>query len=254
MPVSGDLRDYLMSGVVERIARSAERDAFVLRGGALTRIWLAPERRPARDLDFVGDFAFDVADTRARLERALAAPVADAIAIGAIAATPMWEHTAFPGVRAAIAIGLDRADLRMTIDIGFGDPLVPPATAIAFAGSASTVEVRAVRPETQLAWKLHGLAEQGAEWRPKDLADAWRIAKRVALDDARLADAITAAFGSRGFTRAQATELFALPHWATKTARVRWPRPEPLADAIAELHARLAPVLAALPTTTGWPA
>jgi hypothetical protein len=35
----------------------------------------------------------------------------------------------------------------------------------AFAGTTG-IDVRAVRPETQLAWKLHALAEMGNGWRP----------------------------------------------------------------------------------------
>lgn len=233
--------------MIARIARSPEGGSFVLRGGILTRAWIAPLRRPARDLDYVGDFPFDVADTARRLAPALAMELPDAVRIDAARAAVrgIWLDTEFPGVRVELAIGLGRPDQRLSIDIGFRDPLVPPATQVELDGGIIT---RAVRPETQLAWKLHGLAEMGTSWRPKDLSDLWAIATRVPLALAALPPAIDAAFTSRGMSGSAAAEVLNAPHWKTKTARVRWasqPRdgvPD-LAQTLADVRERLAPVL-----------
>jgi hypothetical protein len=217
----------------------------------LTRAWVAPLRRPARDLDYVGDFPFDVEDTARRLLPALAMELPDGVQLDAARAAVrgIWLDTAFPGVRVDLAIGLGRPDQRLSIDIGFGDPLVPPATIIALASVLDGgVTARAVRPETQLAWKLHGLAGMGASWRPKDLADLWAIATRVPLDRAALPPAIAAAFGSRGVPTSAAAEVLYAAHWSTKSARLKWaaqPRdgvPD-LAQTLADVRARLAPVL-----------
>jgi Nucleotidyl transferase AbiEii toxin, Type IV TA system len=221
----------------------------------LTRAWIAPLRRPARDLDYVGDFPFDVDDTARRLRPALELELPDGVRIDAARAAfrGIWLDTAFPGVRVELALGLGRADQRLSIDIGFGDPLVPPATdfalgALGALGGLGGITARAVRPETQLAWKLHGLAEMGASWRPKDLADLWAIATRVPLDPAALPPAIAAAFESRGFAIAAAVEILYAEHWSTKTARLKWaaqPRdgvPD-LAQTLADVRERLAPVL-----------
>jgi hypothetical protein len=239
----------VLAGVVERVARSASRAAFVLRGGVLTRAWVHPTPRPARDLDYVGAFAFDVDDTARQFAAALATPADDDVRAdpASLRAESMWTTTAFPGVRLTFAVGIDAPDGELTVDVGFNDPIVPDAVELAFAGSTGEVAVRAVRPETQLAWKLHGLAEMTTSWRPKDLHDAWLIATRCRLEDAALVPAIAAAFASRGFSRAAATGVLAAPHWDTKTARVRWDRTPPLDRALTELRARLADTLATLP-------
>jgi hypothetical protein len=254
-PLAEAVRHHLILGVIARIAAAPEGAGFVLRGGALTRAWVAPLRRPARDLDYVGDFPFSVEDTARRLAPALAAEhpgdVPDGVQIDAARAATrgIWLDTLFPGVRVELAIGLHRADQRLSIDIGFGDPLVPPAGLVRLdADVIASVVARAVRPETQLAWKLHGLAEMGGSWRPKDLADLWAIATRVPLDDDALGPAITAAFESRGMAAAQAAAVLHGPHWATMTARVRWAaRPRDgvpdLAQTLAHVRERLAPVL-----------
>ena len=224
----------------------------------LTRAWIAPLRRPARDLDYVGDFPFDVDDTARRLRPALATELPDGVRIDAARATfrGIWQGTAFPGVRVELALGLGRADQQLSIDIGFGDPLVPPAMVIVLgdvlgdvlSDARDGIAVRAVRPETQLAWKLHGLAEMGPSWRPKDLADLWAIATRVPLEAAALPPAIAAAFESRGFPISAAAEILYAEHWSTKTARLKWaaqPRdgvPD-LAQTLADVRERLAPVL-----------
>jgi len=247
-----EMRHHLMAGVIERIARSPERDAFVLRGGMLTRAWVAPVPRPTRDLDFVGDFAFDRDATARRFATALELDLADDVKIdrASLAASPMWVDSGFPGVRVTLALGLGVVDQKLTIDVGFNDPLVPAPVTLAFPGSTGRVEVRAVRPETQLAWKLHALAEMTTSWRPKDLHDLWLITGHVALDAHDLPPAIRAAFESRGFTRAQARGVLDAPHWATKTSRLRWERTLPLEHVVAEVRARLAKPLADLPE---WP-
>jgi hypothetical protein len=244
----GGAHHRVLAGIVERVARSPQREAFVLRGGVLTRHLVAPAPRPARDLDYVGDFAFDVADTAARFAAASGVVIDDGVCIDAasLRVEPLWLHSAFPGVRLVLAAGLDAADREFTVDVGFNDPLVPPAIDVTFQGTTGEIAVRAVRAETQLAWKLHGLAEHGAGFRPKDLHDAHLIATRCRLDDAALDAALAAAFASRGYPREAALGVLTAAHWATKTARVRWSHAQPLDRVVAELRARLDHVLAAL--------
>ena len=149
---------------------------------------------------------------------------------GKLAATGIWQDTAFPGVHLDLAIGVGRVDEVIGIDVGFNDPLVPPPT-------TWDNGVCAVRPETMLAWKLHGLTTMGDGWRPKDVADLWLIATRVPLERALVPAAVRAAFDSRG--DAIDARVFAHPRWTTKTARVRWARAHgvELAVVIAELRA-----------------
>jgi len=244
--VAQAVRHHLLSGLIERVARSPHREAFVLRGGMLTRAWVAPDRRPTRDLDFVGDFEFSVEETARLFRPALAIELPDDIVIdpARLAVRGMWLESEFPGTHLEVTIGLGVADQTVGIDVGFRDPLVPAATWVELPGLATAV--RAVRPETQLAWKLHCLAEMGTSWRPKDVADLWLVTSRVTLEPAAMPPAIEVAFTSRGFTVEQAAQVFAAPHWETKTARLRWEPyrkqfPE-LPRVISDLRARFEPV------------
>jgi hypothetical protein len=244
------LRHHLLIGLAVRLARVSE-DAFVLRGGLATRAWIAGKaRRATKDLDCVGDFPFDLDDTVRRFRPALDVDLGDGVRFdpARFTARGIWLETAFPGVRMSVTSGVTALDQELTVDIGFADPLVPPTTSLVLADA----RVRAVRPETQAAWKLHGLAEMQTSWRPKDLADLWLITRHVPLVEDDLVPAIDAAFSSRGFTRAQAAATLADPLWATKTARLRW---EPyratlpdLAQAVADVRAHFAPAIARLMT------
>jgi Nucleotidyl transferase AbiEii toxin, Type IV TA system len=238
------MRQHVMLGIVRRLARVS--DAFVLRGGLLTALWIAPRSRPTRDLDFVGDFAFDLEATQRRFAPALAIDLADDVRIdpASLRASPMWLDSEFPGVRLGFRGGLRAIDQELSIDVGFNDPLVPAAVERVIDGD----RIRVVRPETQLAWKLHALAEMTTSWRPKDLADASLILAHVPLVDHELVPAITAAFQSRGFSRASATGLFEAAHWPTKTSRLRWDKhTTPLAETVAAIRTRLAPIFDQLP-------
>ena len=235
------VRHHLMRGVIDRIG--ATRNDFVLRGGYATREWIDPLPRPTRDLDYVGDFRFSIDGCVDRLEAALALELDDGVRIDPkkTVARGIWLDTQFPGVHVDVAIGIERADQRLGMDIGFNDPLVPAPTT--WPSGA-----RVVRPETQLAWKLHALVEMADSWRPKDLADLFLIVTRVALDQDALPSAIDAAFTSRKFTIAQATRAFEGDRWTTKSARVRWASHRGLAleDVISEVSSRLAPAFATL--------
>ncbi|MEO8552621.1 MAG: nucleotidyl transferase AbiEii/AbiGii toxin family protein [Kofleriaceae bacterium] len=241
------MRRHVMLGVVGRLARTPARATFVLRGGLLTSLWIDPVPRPTRDLDFVGDFAFDLEATRAAFAPTLITPLDDDIVLdpASLRASGLWLDTPFPGVRLELRCGLGAVDQDLSIDVGFCDPLVPPTVEREVRGAT----IRAIRPELQLAWKLHALAEMTASWRPKDLADVALILRHVQIVDADLVAAIVAAFESRGFSRTRAVELFDAAYWPTKTSRLRWePRQPSLAETLAEVHARLAPILASLPS------
>lgn len=244
------VRHHLLTAIAERLARTGEGSSFVLRGGLLTRAWVAPAPRPTRDLDYVGDFAFDVADTVRRFAPALAVAHADDVVFdpARLQAEGIWLHTAFPGVRMTVALGIGLVDQDVSLDIGFRDPLVPAATWVTTPSGAA---LRAIRPETQVAWKLHALAEMAASFRPKDLADLWLITKHVALEPAALGPAIVAAFESRAFTLASARDVLEAPHWATKSSRIRWRTQRPtgpeLAPILDAVRAYLRPILLELP-------
>lgn len=247
------LRHHLLEGLLRRLAASPVAGDFVLRGGLLTRLW--SPGRCTTDLDLVGDYPFDVDATSARLRAMARMPVDDGLQVDASAVRTrgIWLDTDFPGVRAQIPMGFGPNVFVVSADVGFGDPLVPPAhweevpTLI-----GETPRLRLCHPACQAAWKLHGLAECGAKFRPKDLADLDRTVAAQALSVDDLAPAVVAAFTSREFTVQQALDILDAPFWATRRAAARWAStgaPGDLAETLARVRRVLAPTFARLTET-----
>ncbi|MEN0067527.1 MAG: nucleotidyl transferase AbiEii/AbiGii toxin family protein [Myxococcota bacterium] len=245
------MRHHLLEGLLRRLAHSPVRNDFVLRGGLMTRVW--SPGRSTQDLDLVGDHDFDVAMTTERLRAIGQVSIDDGLQVdgAAVRTKGIWLHTAFPGIRAQIPVGFGETVIVVTADVGYGDPLVPPAQEMDYPSLiGAPPHIRACAPETQVAWKLHGLAECGPRFRPKDLADLCRIIKGVPLEDAVLTPAIDAAFASRGFSYESARTTLSAAHWTAKSASRRWrdsETPGDLQTTLETVRKRLAAALARLP-------
>jgi Nucleotidyl transferase AbiEii toxin, Type IV TA system len=266
-PLDETVRHHVLEGLLRRLSRLPSAADFVLRGSMLTRACVAPRVRVADDVDFVATFPHDVEDTARRFALALtSAEIEDEVCIEveSFRARGIWLQTAFPGVRLSVRAGLGRAEQTLQIDVGFNDPLIPPAQRMDYPMLLGPpVPVWAVRPETAVAWKLHGLAEMGPHgWRPKDLYDLYLFGESVSLDRSALTAAIEAAFLSRGYAVADAIAVFTMPDWwSLKSARVKWTeyrRAQPTAEGadnlqaiVHRVHAGLKPALRALNERAG---
>jgi hypothetical protein len=264
-PSSADaIRHRLLEGVLLRLARLPDADSFVLRGGMLMRLWFRPLPRPAGDLDLVSTQPFGVEETARRLVPLLAdRGVDDGVKFDAerFRVEGIWQETDFPGVRMFAAGVVDGVEDDFSVDVTFGEPLVPAPTAADYPlpGRGLTARLRMCRPETITGRKLHALAHTGVQhWRPKDLNDLRLLLGRVPMDFAELPDAIAASFTSRGDTPAAARSLFGRESWwGMKTSAARWydfvsespgqEVPGSLAEVVAEVAQRLGPVLEQLP-------
>jgi hypothetical protein len=265
-PASEVLRQHFLEGVLRRLPAGASAD-FVLRGSMLTRIWAQPFPRVACDLDFLGVFPHSVRDAANRFLPSLAREHEDGIRFGIrrCSAKGIWEETAFPGVRLSMVADVFGQEHHTTVDVGFGDPLVPPAELLAYPLLAGgTANIWAVHPATLIAWKLHGLAEWGEKrWRPKDVLDLWLLTGRFELPAETLAAAIQVAFESRGFAAADADRVLQSGIWESFPAKIRWeqfrraqiglPLDRPVAELVVEIRRRLAPALALLDPSTPTP-
>ena len=240
------------AAVLRRLARTPEVEGLVLRGGLMMRLWSGPVPRPVEDLDFLARFPFDAADTVKQLESVLRVDVGDGFSFGALRSEVIWAETAFPGVRVFVETRLPGVEgtFELRIDTGFGDPMDPgPAWTEYDVGEGGTARVLACRPETLLAWKLHGLFERGkGRFRPKDLFDVSLLTRYAPLDVALLPGALRLAFASRGdslelMERLMAGEFGRSPWSLEKWARYRASQPEGRPEALADVVTAVASAL-----------
>jgi Nucleotidyl transferase AbiEii toxin, Type IV TA system len=271
-PLDETVRRHVLEGILRRLAAVPE-SGFVLRGSMLTRAWVGPGKRMVEDVDLVGVFPHDAAETGRRFRAILGTSGMDdevGFDLPSLRIQGIWLKSAFPGVRLFVQCGMGCADggqypFRVQIDVGFNDPLIPPAYLFDYplVTQGPPLRLWAVRPETAVGWKLHGLAEMGPQgWRPKDLYDLYLITRAVTLMTADLAVAIEAAFRSRGYELAAAEAVFTTPGWwDLKSARVKWADyqrgspdlaiPNNLAAVVQEVYEALRPALRMLAGSTG---
>jgi len=260
-PSAVEMRFRILSGYLCRLARRRDAADLVLRGGMLLRHWFAPWPRPVGDLDLVATYPFDIEETGRRLKAVLAdQQIDDGVAFDTDRhrVQGIWLNTNFPGVRMFASARVEEVHAQFSIDITFGEPLIPPPQLAEYPlTSGPSPKLWMCRRETIVGRKLHALWHMGLmHWRPKDLHDLWLLMRSTPLGTTDLRDSIVASFSSRGDTSADALLLFGdQSWWNTKTASARWydfvsvtpGAPDDLDAIVEETAQRLQPILEQLP-------
>jgi hypothetical protein len=256
MTPDGPTIQRVLEGVLLRLARRPDAAEFVLRGGVLLRHWFAPLPRPVEDVDLVATFPFDVDGAARRCLPVFAdETVADGVTFDAdrVRHEGIWLESGIPGVRVFASAEVAGTEVEFHTDITFG-PFPRPAPVLTDLPTTSGVPARvwACRPEAVAGHKAQALWHRGAlGWRPKDLEDLRRLLARVPMNPADLRAAVFAYVGDVGGTPDDARGMFGPDAWwGMKMVSARWldfadgrAVPRELADVVAEVHARLSPIL-----------
>jgi hypothetical protein len=257
------VRQRLLEGVLLRLARLPDAGGLILRGGVLLRHWFRPVRRPAEDLDLIATFPITAEEASRRLLPVFAdRTVADGVvfAVEETRFEGIWLETGSPGVRGFVTGTAGGVEIDFNVDITVG-PFPRPAPVLGALPTAcgEAARVWMCRPEAVAGQKVQALCHRGLlGWRPKDLNDLRLLLARVPLDDDDLRTAITAYLADVGAAGDQARALFGPESWwGRKMASARWldfvksspgqDVPRDLAAVVAEVAARLAPILKDLP-------
>jgi predicted O-methyltransferase YrrM len=263
--VSEVRRLHMLDGVLRRVSASQWRDALVLRGSMLARMLCGPTWRPCQDVDFLGLWQAGFAESSARLREALGAPVEDGVelTLSSLNITEIFAETNSPGIRLSLPARVDGEDFLLQVDVGFGDPLDPPAqplrypTQVAALDESAPPEVLAVCPETSFAWKVHGLFEfELGHWRSKDLHDLYIWSAHATLRWPVVASAIRLAFESRGTPIEATFRLLSGYFGKSRGSRRAWQAlhaerggrdvPEDLDEVLSAVAETLRPLIAAI--------
>lgn len=259
---------FAIERLLYRLAQSAYRDQFVLKGAMLFSLWAPVPYRSTGDLNLLGQG--DPAPTRmaAIFQAVCGEPVPDdglSFDAGSVKAESARAEEEYTGVRITLVATLAGAKLPIQIDIGFGDAVTPGARDIDYPSLLDfpSAALKAYPPETVVAEKLEALVSLGMRnSRMKDLFDLWVIARTFAFEGATLRQAVATTFERRQTRRPEETPLALTDAFANDAGKqAQWRAflnrttlalaPEPLPELVASIATFALPLLNASEVVVG---
>lgn len=193
---------YALERLLYRLSISDYRNRFILKGGMLLTLWIEGGKRETRDADFLGFGDASRESLEAIFSQIMAMDTDDGLEfdVQALSATTIREELEYEGVRLRTTAFLEKSRIPVTIDVAFGDAIVPQAQPISYPSllGMETPRIRTYPPATVVAEKFQAMVALGvANGRIKDYFDLWAIAKEVPISDSDLDAAIQATFERR---------------------------------------------------------
>ncbi len=198
------LTRYGIERLMYRLARSPHADQFVLKGAMLFVLWLEDLHRPTQDLDLLGFGDLSAPKLRSIFEDVCEIPVEDdgiKFSKDGIKIEEIREAEVYQGLRVKIPGRLGNTKLNVSVDIGFGDAIVPDPEKSDYPVLLDLPhpEIKAYPRETVVAEKVDAIILLGLRnSRMKDYYDLWIMARHFEFDGAILTDAIKATLERRG--------------------------------------------------------
>lgn len=212
-----------------RLSRSRHAERFVLKGALLMLVWLGETIRPTRDADLLGFGDLS--------ERSLAQIFTEVCDIdvepdgleylpSSVRVAPIRAEDIYGGMRATLQARLGKARLRVQVDVGIGDAVTPEPEWLEYPGLLDfpRPRLRAYRPETAIAEKLHAMVVLGeANSRMRDFFDVHALSEHNRFDGDLLARAVRATFERRRTPVPESLPLALTPAFAAvREKQVQW--------------------------------
>ena len=199
---------FVQERFLYRLSLSAYRENFFLKGGALL---FAHERfaaRPTRDMDFLGDHISRDKENIKRIMHEICSIECEEDGVTfECGEDEMWLEDItiekeYNGTRVHMTAHMDTIVQQFSIDVGFGDVIVPQPAQLDYPlliEGLPAVNVEAYSLETVVAEKFQTMIDRGTiNSRMKDFFDVYTILKADKVDEALLKEAVAEVFANRG--------------------------------------------------------
>lgn len=189
-----------------RLSKSDYRERFILKGGALLYAFEKFMPRPTLDIDFMGRRIDNDKENILSAFKSIAAMSypEDGITFHheIMTANDITVEKKYPGVRINMTANIGTYMQNLTLDIGFGDIIVPSPTELEYPTIFDALEEPAIMAyslETVVAEKFQTMIDRGRfNSRMKDYFDLYQIFSVHKFDEPLLSEAIKATFQNRG--------------------------------------------------------
>jgi predicted nucleotidyltransferase component of viral defense system len=226
-PFQQVLQLYAIERFLYRISKSKHAQSVILKGALLLKTIGIPNARPTVDIDMLRKGKADHASLVALIKDCATMEV-EADGLGFIADSVVAEDIAkdseYKGTRLLMDARMDNVRLKIQIDFGVGDVMVPGPRMIEYPVllAGDTVQLLAYPIESSIAEKLQAMVALGnANSRMKDFYDVWICSKQLDFDADLLLEAIDATFKNRE-TRIPSEDVEALTMTFVEGHRVQW--------------------------------
>ncbi len=208
---------YFQERLLYRLSVSKYKDCFILKGGALLYAHDGFKARPSLDIDFM---AKNISNDMAKIglvfqEICQIQCIEDGVVFDSdsIETREIAVNKEYHGVRLSIFAHLDTAKQFISMDIGFGDVIIPSPQLLTFPaliGTAPCANILAYSLETVIAEKFQAMISLSlGNSRMKDFFDVFQILTKQTIDPDILGESIKATFSNRGTTYIANHPLFA---------------------------------------------
>ncbi len=196
---------YGLERTVYRLSVSDYVDRFTLKGGIfLYALFEGEFARATRDIDLLAkNIPNDVESIKRVFESIFSIECDDALRydLDTVVVKEITEFKEYHGVNVSIVAYLDRTQIPVSIDIGFGDVLYPDRVKMEFPVllDMEMEEMYAYSISSVISEKFEAIVSLGnANSRYKDFYDIYILAERYDLDGTELREAVKETFEHRG--------------------------------------------------------
>jgi predicted nucleotidyltransferase component of viral defense system len=202
-PFQQVLQQYAIERFLYRISKSRHAKSVILKGALLLKTIGIPTARPTLDIDMLRMGKADRGSLIALIKDCGTLEVEpDGLAFLAdsVVAEEITKDSEYQGTRILMDARMGNVRLRIQVDFGVGDVIVPGPRMIeypVFLGG-DTIELLAYPVETSIAEKLQAMVTLGeTNSRMKDFYDVWICASHLDFEREKLLKAVEATFKNR---------------------------------------------------------
>lgn len=253
---------FVQERFLYRLSLSAYKENFFLKGGALLFAYERFAARPTRDMDFLGDHISRDKENikRIMLEICSIACEEDGVTFGCgeddILLEDITIEKEYNGTRVHMTAHMDTIVQPFSIDVGFGDVIVPQPAHLDYPlliEELPAVNVEAYSLETVVAEKFQTMIDRGTiNSRMKDFFDVYMILKGDKVDSELLKEAVVEVFANRGTELAPDHVVFSdgfvqdemrQGMWKTYLKRIKYKDELPFEEVMDVIRGRLQPMM-----------
>lgn len=202
-PFAEVMQYYGMERFLYRFSKSKYADKFILKGALLFAVWQMSERRATLDIDFLARFDNEVLGIEKVMKGVCDTSVdPDGLIFNpqTVKGMKIKEDADYEGVRVKFTGFLDRAEIPMQIDVGFGDIVYPKTKVIDYPVILDFPKphLNGYPQESVISEKFEAMIKLGLlNSRMKDFYDIWLMTRQFEFKGVNIASAIKKTFNNR---------------------------------------------------------